>query len=136
MISKQKEIFNKLVDERLDEITKLAKEVNHDDLIYRNKDKTPNGNFNTYDNALNLLDKIKNTKIKLADVKKDQIKFKLNLNEIKRGPKKSRKQKNALFNIKMLYKARNESIKFYDNYSLMASEAKNKEKNKTSGKVL
>ena len=136
MISKQKEIFNKLVDERLDEITKLAKEVNHDDLIYRNKDKTPNGNFNTYDNALNLLDKIKNGKIKLADVKKDQIKFKLNLNEIKRGPKKSRKQKNALFNIEMLYKARNESIKFYDYYSLMASEAKNKEKNKTSGKGL
>ena len=35
LISKQKEIFNKLVDERLDEITKLDKKVNHDDLIYR-----------------------------------------------------------------------------------------------------
>ena len=36
----------------------------------------------------------------------------------------------------MLYKARNEAIKFYDDYSLMASEAKNKAKNKTSGKGL
>ena len=29
----------------------------------------------------------------------------------------------------MLYKARNQAIKFYDDYSLMASEAKNKVKN-------
>ena len=36
----------------------------------------------------------------------------------------------------MLYKARNETIKFYDDYSLMVSEAKNKAKNKTSGKGL
>ena len=36
----------------------------------------------------------------------------------------------------MLYKARNEPIKFYDDYSLMESEAKNKGKNKTSGKGL
>ena len=34
-----------------------------------------------------------------------------------------------LYNIEMLYKARNKAIKFYDDYSLMASEAKNKTKN-------
>ena len=34
----------------------------------------------------------------------------------------------------MLYKARNEAVKLSDVYSLMASEAKNKAKNKTSGK--
>ena len=112
MISKQKEIFNKLVDERLDEITKLDKEVNHDDLIYRNKDKTRNGNFNTYDNALNLLDKIKNGKIKLADVKKDQIKFKLNLNEIKRGPKKSKEQKTRYLILKCFTKQETRLLNF------------------------
>ena len=36
----------------------------------------------------------------------------------------------------MLYKARNEIIKFYDDYFLMATEAKNKTENKTSGKGL
>ena len=36
----------------------------------------------------------------------------------------------------MLYEARNEAIKFFDDYSLMVSEAKNKAKNKTSGKGL
>ena len=41
MNSKQKKIFNKLVDERHDEITKLDKKVNLDDLMYRHKGKTP-----------------------------------------------------------------------------------------------
>ena len=36
----------------------------------------------------------------------------------------------------MLYKARNEATKFFDDYSLMVSEPKNKAKNKTSGKGL
>ena len=33
----------------------------------------------------------------------------------------------------MLYKARNEAIKFYDDYSLMAFEVKNKAKNEGKG---
>ena len=37
LISKQKEIFNKLVDERLEKITDIDKKVNSDDLIYRYK---------------------------------------------------------------------------------------------------
>ena len=51
-----------------------------------------NENFNTHDNALNLIDKIKNGKIKLADVKNDQIKFKSNLDEIRKGKSKSKEK--------------------------------------------
>ena len=36
----------------------------------------------------------------------------------------------------MLYKARNKSIKFYDDYSLMVSEAKNKASKGTGLKIL
>ena len=36
----------------------------------------------------------------------------------------------------MLYKARNEAIKFYDEYSLIASEAKNKATKGTGLKIL
>ena len=36
----------------------------------------------------------------------------------------------------MLYKARNEGIKFFNNYTSMVSKAKNKAKNKTGGKGL
>ena len=58
---------------------------NHlDNLIHRYKGKTPEENFDGYGNALNIIDKIKNDKIKLANVKNDQIKFKSNLSEIKK----------------------------------------------------
>ena len=70
----------------------------------------------------------------MADVKKNQQKFKYYLGEIKKGPKKSKEQKNTIYNIEMLYKARNEVIKLYDDYSLMMSEAMTKAKqNVTKG---
>ena len=114
--------INKEAAKISEEITKLNEKVNLDNLIYRYKGETPDENFDRYDNALNIIDKIKNGKIKLADVKNDQIKFKSNLGEIKKGnnKKRSKEQKNALYNIDMLYKARNEAIKFYNDYSLMA----------------
>ena len=45
-------------------------------------------------------------------------------------------QKNALYNIEMLYIARNEAIKLFDDYSLMMSEAKNKAIKGTVLKIL
>ena len=135
MVSKQKEIFNRLVDERLEEISGLDKIVNSDDLIYRYKVSTDAEKFNEFDNAFTLLEKIRDGKIGLADAKIDQAKFKSNLSEIEKGNKKhrSKDQKNALYNIEMLYKARNKVIRFFDDYSLMVSKAKLKA---TKGKGL
>ena len=45
-------------------------------------------------------------------------------------------QKNTLYNIEMLYKARNEAIKFYDDYSLIMSEAKYRATKGTGLKIL
>ena len=118
-ISKQKEIFNKLVDERLEKITDLDKKVNSDDLVYRYKCRLADTKFDEFDIALDIINKIQ-------DGKKNQEKFKFYLGEIKRGAKKSKEQKNTIYNIEMMYKARNEAIKFYDDYSLMMSEARNK----------
>ena len=57
LISKQKEIFNKPVDERLEEITNLdKKKVNSDDLIYRYKGNTPVEIFHKFDNVFSVLD--------------------------------------------------------------------------------
>ena len=53
--SKQKEIFNELVDERRKKITDLDEKVNSDDLIYRYKGNSPDLNFNEFDNLLLLL---------------------------------------------------------------------------------
>ena len=60
----------------------------------------------------------------------------MHLGEIKKGAKKSKEQKNTIYNIELIYKARKENILFLDDYSLMVSEAKNKAKNNTSGKGL
>ena len=47
---------------------------------------------------------------------------------MKKGNKRHRlkKQKSALNNIEMIYKSRNDVIKFFDDYASMISEAKNK----------
>ena len=59
-----------------------------------------------------------------------------NLKLIQEKQKKETNQKNkknTLYYIELLYKARNEAIKFYDYYSLMMSEVKTKTK-ATKGK--
>ena len=137
MISKQKEIFNKLVDERFEEITNFDKKFNSDDLIYRCKGSTADAKFNEFDNAFRFLDKIRDGKTSLADAKDNQAEFRSNLSEIKKGNKKhtSREQKNKLYNNEMLYKTRNNTIKFFNDYSSMASEAKLKTTKGTGLKI-
>ena len=88
LISKQKEIFNELADKRLDEITKLDKNFNRDDLVYRYKGKSPDETFDKYDNTLDLINKIQNGKIKLSEAEDDQIIFKCHLGEIQKGNNK------------------------------------------------
>ena len=86
-ISKQKEIFNVLVDERLEKITDLDEKVNSDDLLYRYKSRTADVKFNEFDNVLDIVNKIRDGKTNLADVKNNQWKFKTYLGEIKKGNK-------------------------------------------------
>ena len=47
-----------------------------------------------------------------------------------------KQQNNTLYNTEMLYKARNEAIKFYDDYSSMMSEAKYRATKGTGLKIL
>ena len=135
MISKQKEIFNKLADKRLEEMTELDKKFNPDHLIFKYKGPAANAKFNKFDNALSIIDKIREDIIN----ENDQIKFKSDLSEIKKGNKKyrSREQRNTIerITIEMIYKANN-VIKFYDDYSSMVSEAKHEATKGTELKML
>ena len=99
-------------------------------MIYRCKGSTADAKFGKLDNALNIINKIQNGEISLEDVKNNQEKFKSYVGEIKKGNKKhrSKEQKHTLYNIEMLYNARDKAIKSYDNYSSMMSEAKIKSK--------
>ena len=63
------------------------KKVNSYDLIYRYKSNTGDVKFDEFDNALNIINKIQNGKLRLEDVKYNQEKFKSYLGEIKKGNK-------------------------------------------------
>ena len=131
----KKEMFSELVDERREKIIDLDKKVNSDKLIYRYRGNTADAKFDEFDNALNIINKIQNGKIRLTDEKNNQEKFKSYLGEMKKG-KKSKNQKNTFYNIERLHKAKSEVIKFYDDYSLMMSEAKTKATKGTGLKIL
>ena len=60
------------------------KKVNSDDLIYRYKGNSPDLNFNEFDNALALIDKIRDGKTSITDVKNNQEKFKSYLGNIRK----------------------------------------------------
>ena len=100
-------------------------------MIWYTDANTGNVKFDEFDNALGIIDKIRDGKIDLDDAKNNQQKSKTYLEKIKKG-NKSKEQKNTLYNIEMLYKARKEAIEFYDDYSLMMPEAKVKA-NETKG---
>ena len=68
-------------------ITDLDKNVNSDDLIYRYKGNTADVKFNEFDNALDIIDKIRDGKTDLVDVKSNQEKSKSYLEEIKKKTK-------------------------------------------------
>ena len=62
--------------------------------IYTKKE-SPNEEFDEYDNASDLFDKIKNGKITLFEAKINQTIFKSHLGEIKKGNKHHKKMKGA-----------------------------------------
>ena len=65
--------------------------------------------------------------MKLEEAKKTlQNVYKSNLNEISRGRHKSKEQKSALKNIKLLSESREAVIKLFNDYSSIVSEAKYK----------
>ena len=108
-------MFNELVDKRLEKITDLdKKKVNINDLICRCKGNTPDLNFDEFDNDFPLIDKIRDGKISLTDVKNNQEKFKSYLGEIKKGNNKikSKEQKNVAYILKCFIKQEMKLLNF------------------------
>ena len=72
--------------------TELDKKVNGDNLIYRYKGRTADAEFNEFDNAIDLINKIRECKISLTDVKNNQAKFKSKLGKIEKAYKNRSKK--------------------------------------------
>ena len=74
--------------------------------------------------------------MKLEEVKNLQNIFKSNLNKISKGRFKSKEQKSALENNKLLYEWQEAVIKLFNYYFLIASEVKHKAKYRKGLKIL
>ena len=66
----------------------MIEKVNSDNLICRYKINIVDVKFDEFDNAFDIIDKIRDGKIDLSDVKNNQEKFKSYFGEIKKGNKK------------------------------------------------
>ena len=87
MVLMEKEIYNKLTEESFEKINNLDKNVDTGKLLFRYKGNTADQDFSRFDNALDLIDKIKEGKISLTEAKDEQARLKLDMGEIKRVQK-------------------------------------------------
>ena len=87
MVLKEKQIYNKLTEESFEKINNLGKNVNTDKLQFKYKGNTADQDFSRFDNALDLIDKIRNGEISLTEAKDEQAKLKSDKGEIKRVQK-------------------------------------------------
>ena len=123
---KQKETYNKLFDEKLNEIREISKEMDYKSLIYAFTTKVIGlVNFIKFKGPFSLLKEIRNGDISLKMVKKYQKNLKRKLDQIKSGNPKheSGKQLHTIENVKNLFDSRQKTIDLFDDYSKIKYES-------------
>ena len=84
IVLKEKEMYNKLTEERFEKINKLNRKVDTNKLVFRYKGKTADQDFSKFDNALALIDKVRNGEISLNEAIDKQVELRSDMGEIKR----------------------------------------------------
>ena len=74
IVLKEKEIYNKLTEEIFDKINNLDKMVGTNKLVFKYNSNTADEDFSTFDNALGLINKIRDGEISLNEAKNEQAK--------------------------------------------------------------
>ena len=123
LISKEPEIFTDIYNKRLDKIKELDNKIDYDNLKYVVERSGLEYNFNKIKDPITFLKDIKEGKISVEEAKEKQKDYYSYLNTIRRGNKNAC-QKKALANINILFNARNNVIKYIEDYSSMILEAK------------
>ena len=139
-LKQRQETYNKLFDEKLDEIQELSREIDYKNLSYdfTIKASVPI-NFTGYNGPFTLFKKIRDGDIPLEMAEEDEKDFKREFGQIKSGNPydESGKQLYAIKNVKNLYDSRQKIIDLFNSYSNIRSEAIYKSKqNETNGKGL
>ena len=118
LISREIEIFKDIYNKRLDKIEELNNRIDYDNLKYVVEKSGVKKDSTEYD--------IKKGKISIQEAKDKQENYYNYLKKIRKG-NKSANQKRTLANINILFNARDNAIKFYEDYSSMIFEAIEKE---------
>ena len=123
LLSKEREIFKDIYNKRIDRIEELNNKIDYDNLNYIVYSSKKIDNFSELKNPLTLLDEIKKGEMTLEEAKNYQKDYLSYLKNIRKG-NKNVEQRQTLTNLNMLYNAREEAIKFIEDYGLMILEAK------------
>ena len=135
LLSKEREIFKDIYNKRLDKIEELNDKIDYDNLQYIIYIKKQIINFSELKSPLTLLDEIKKGEMTLEGAKDYQKDYLDYLTNIRKGNKNA-KQREILANLNMLYNAREEAIKFIEDYGSMILEAKRIAREDQGGKGL
>ena len=123
LISRETEIFKDIYNKRLDKIEELNNKIDYDNLKYVVERNGVEYDFNKIKDPITFLDNIKKGKISPEEAKEKQKDYYRYLNTIRRGNKNA-SQKRTLANINILFNARDNAIKYIEDYSSMILEAK------------
>ena len=137
LLSREREIFKDIYNKRLDKIEELSNKIDYNDLKYVAINNNTTHDFSDITNPITFLNEIKNGKVSLEEAKNKQQYYLEYLNIIRKG-NKNVEQRKPLANINILYSARNNAIKFIEDYGSMILEAKKlaKEQEGTGLKIL
>ena len=130
-LQQKQETYNKLFDEKLDEIQKLSREIDYKNLNYDFTTKASGSiNFTGYNDPFTLFKKIRDGDISLEMAEEDQKIFKREFGQIKslNPDHKSDKQLYTIKNVKNLYDSRQKVIDLFNSYSKIRFEALYKSK--------
>ena len=137
LLSKEREIFKDIYNKRLDKIEELNNKIDYDNLHYIIYSRKHVINFSELKSPLTLLDEIKKGEMTLEEARDYQKDYLGYLKSIRKGNKNAQ-QREILANLNMIYNAREEAIKFIEDYGSMILEAKRlaKEQEGTGLKIL
>ena len=87
-----KEIYDKILNERMDEIIELSREINFNNLIYHFKGSSISTSFTVFGGRMDVYNQLKNGYKTLSQVGEDHRKFRSELGQISSGYSKSENQ--------------------------------------------
>ena len=123
LLSKEREIFKKIYNEKRNQIEEMNEEVDYRDLKYTIISSGEEFQYDETEDPILFLNDIKEGKISIEQAKNMQEEYKKYLNKIRKGNKTTR-QKHFINNMDILFNARDRVINFTEDYVSMILEAK------------